>query len=81
MFDWSKSILKCADTMQSAITVLNNEALRIVMIIDSNDCLVGTVTDGDIRRALGKHLPMDTLVSDFMQKILLPVMKNKTAKK
>jgi dTDP-glucose pyrophosphorylase len=68
MFDWSKSILKCADTMQSAITVLNNESLRIVMIIDSNDCLVGTVTDGDIRRALGKHLPMDTLVSDFMQK-------------
>ncbi len=68
MFDLSKSILRCTDTMQSAITVLNDEVLRIVMIIDSNDCLVGTVTDGDIRRALVKRLPMNALISDFMHK-------------
>ena len=68
MFNWHKSILKQTDTMQSAIDILNNEALRIVMIVDDNDSLVGTITDGDIRRGLIKHLSMESLVSNFMHR-------------
>jgi len=66
MYDWRKVILKQEDTMQSAIEVLNREALRIVMVEDDRGRLVGTVTDGDIRRGLLKHLSIDAPLSKFM---------------
>ena len=52
MYDWRKIILKQTDTMQKAIEVLNEEALRIVLVVNDDDQLVGTITDGDIRRGL-----------------------------
>ncbi len=52
--------------MKSAIEVLNTEALRIVIIVDDDERLVGTVTDGDIRRGLINHLTMDSTIKEFM---------------
>jgi dTDP-glucose pyrophosphorylase len=66
LHDWRKAILTQTHTMQTAIEVLNDEALRIVMVVDDNDRLVGTVTDGDIRRGLIRHLSMDTVITEFM---------------
>lgn len=66
MHDWKKVVLKTTDTMQTAIEVLNTEALRIVMVVDDQERLVGTVTDGDIRRGLIKHMTMEALASEFM---------------
>jgi dTDP-glucose pyrophosphorylase len=66
MYDWKKTILKQTDTMKMAITTLNQESLRIVMIVDDDEKLIGTITDGDIRRGLIKHLSLDTPVTDFM---------------
>jgi len=66
VYDWRKVILKQTDTMQLAIEVLNNESLRIVMVVDDEGRLIGTVTDGDIRRGLIKHMTLETRISDFM---------------
>ena len=66
MHDWRKIILKQTDTMQKAIEVLNTEALQIALVVNDVGELVGTVTDGDIRRALVKHYVLETPVSDFM---------------
>ena len=52
--------------MQKVIEVLNQEALQIVLVVDEAGQLVGTVTDGDVRRGLIKHLGLDTPVSEFM---------------
>jgi len=52
--------------MQEAIEVLNNESLRIVLVVDDEQKLVGTVTDGDIRRALLRHLTLEAVLSEFM---------------
>jgi len=69
MPDWKKVILRKTDTMESAIQVLNDTGyFRIVMIVDNNERLVGTVTDGDIRRALVEHYGMDALLSEIMFK-------------
>ncbi len=68
MYDWKKITLKQTDTMKNAIVTLNKESMRIVMIVDENQKLIGTVTDGDIRRGLIKHLSLETPVSDFMCK-------------
>jgi len=66
VYNWKKIILKESSTMQEAIVVLNSEALRIVLVVDEDEKLVGTVTDGDIRRALLRHMMMNTELSEFM---------------
>jgi len=66
MYNWKNILLAQTDTMQSAINVLDREALRIVLVVDGNERLVGTITDGDIRRALIQHMSMDTVVTEFM---------------
>jgi dTDP-glucose pyrophosphorylase/predicted transcriptional regulator len=68
MHDWKKTILKQTDIMRSAIEVLNNEALRIVIVVDDERRMVGTVTDGDIRRGLVKHQSLDISLIDVMCK-------------
>ena len=66
MHNWKKTILKQSNTMQDAVKVLDDEALGIVMIVNGDNKLIGTVTDGDIRRGLIKHLSMNTVLSEVM---------------
>ncbi len=68
MHNWKKTILRQTDTVQTAIKVLELESLRIVMVVDENDRFVGTVTDGDIRRGLIRHLSMDAAIAEIMFK-------------
>lgn len=49
-----------------AISVLDQRGQRIVLVIDEQDHLLGTVTDGDVRRALLRHEPMETPISNVM---------------
>jgi len=68
MHNWKNTLLRVTDTIKDAISILDQESLRIVMIIDDNDRLVGTVTDGDIRRGLIRHLSLDNPVIKIMFK-------------
>lgn len=68
MVNWKSAILTKQDTLASAIKVLNNSSFRIGMIADEDGKLLGTITDGDIRRSLIKHLGMDTNVTVIMCK-------------
>ncbi len=66
MFNWKKTILNQSASIKEAIQVLNDEALHIVLVVDDAQKLIGTVTDGDIRRGLMLHLTLDTIVSEIM---------------
>jgi len=67
VYDWKSVILRPDDTIENAITVLNEEAMGIVMISDEQGVLLGTVTDGDVRRALLKHKGMEGSLSSVMR--------------
>lgn len=49
---WRKALLPEHATVQEAIACLDRSAMQIVLVITAGDVLVGTVTDGDIRRGL-----------------------------
>ena len=67
MYDWRKVVLKLNDTVQTAIMALNEGSFfRIVIVVDESERLIGTVTDGDIRRGLIKHFSMDTAINKIM---------------
>jgi dTDP-glucose pyrophosphorylase len=55
-------------TIRDAINVLNEEKMRIVIIVDNNNKIEGTVTDGDIRRGLVQHISIDDNVERVMHK-------------
>ena len=66
MKDWSEITLKTSNSVEDAIEVLHSGGLGVALVVDKQGKLLGTVTDGDIRRALSKHLGMDCLVKEVM---------------
>ncbi|WP_339798985.1 nucleotidyltransferase family protein [uncultured Marinobacter sp.] len=66
MKPWRKALVNSDVTLEQAIEILDKAALRIALVVDSNNKLLGTLTDGDVRRALLKHLPLETPVNQVM---------------
>jgi dTDP-glucose pyrophosphorylase len=65
---WTEVTLNISDSLEKAIGVLHNGGLRVALVVDKKNKLLGTITDGDIRRALLKHKPMDSSVEGIMHK-------------
>ena len=68
-------ILLPSVTIEDAIRVLSDTSSRIVLISDSDLKLVGTVTDGDIRRGLLRGLTITSPILDIIN--LNPVVATK----
>lgn len=66
MKNWQTLLIRPETTMLAAIDVLDKGAQRIVLVVDAESHLLGTVTDGDIRAALIKRMPMELPVQQIM---------------
>jgi len=53
--NWKKTIISPDTLLFDALKVIDKEALRIALVVDEGNNLLGTLTDGDVRRALLKH--------------------------
>ena len=66
------AFLKCITSdvgdIRRAISTIERGGLRIALIVNNQNKLVGTVCDGDIRRALLKGLTLDSPLSSIIQK-------------
>lgn len=51
---WSRVQIRPESTIRDALEIINSEALRIALVIDDQEHLLGVITDGDIRRGLLK---------------------------
>lgn len=66
MKSWRNALASIDASLEQAIEILDKAALRIALIVDKEGKLQGTLTDGDLRRALLKHRPMNTPVREVM---------------
>ena len=80
MNDWRKVLLKPNDSLEYAIKVLHEGGFRIALVSDKNDMLLGTLTDGDIRRALINKLTMESHVKLVMNCNPITVNNNTESK-
>ena len=55
-------------TVRDALTVINGGNYHIALVIDEAGKLIGTVTDGDVRRGLLRGLDLESNICAFMQK-------------
>jgi len=68
MVDIEKIKLTVNSTIKEALQIIDLGAVKFAIVVDSNDKLIGTLTDGDIRRAIldGKTLDdnIETVYND-----------------
>jgi dTDP-glucose pyrophosphorylase len=63
MRDWHRVLIKPTDNLSKSIRVLHDGGLRVALVVDQDKKLLGTVTDGDIRRALISNISMDAVIT------------------
>ena len=66
MKQWRNALVTPGFSLEKAIGILDKAALRIALVVDEAGILLGTLTDGDVRRALLNHLSLDTPVNQVM---------------
>ena len=65
---WHKIILSPSDSISEAIENINNNSYGIVLVTNKQNKLIGTITDGDIRRGLINHVSIDAPIKNIMCK-------------
>lgn len=65
---WRHAILSPSVTVHEAIQKLNEVALKIVLVCSDNGNLIGTISDGDIRRGLLRGLTLNSPVLDIIRR-------------
>lgn len=56
------------NTLIEVINNINDSELQVCFIVDKDTNLIGSITDGDIRRGLINGMSMENLASEIMQK-------------
>lgn len=70
---WRKALVRPDATLHEAIEVLNKAGLRIALVASDGDVLVGTITDGDIRRGLLRGLDLRSPIHSVVHRDALVV--------
>jgi dTDP-glucose pyrophosphorylase len=70
---WRRSLLHKSATLKQAIRGLEESATQIVLVVDEGDVLVGTLTDGDIRRGLLRGVELDSPIEPIVHRDALVV--------
>ncbi|EHG7581694.1 MULTISPECIES: nucleotidyltransferase family protein [Citrobacter] len=77
---WKKVLISPDSSILDALEIINKEALRIALVVNEKNELLGVITDGDIRRGLLKNLPLSTAVRFVMNENPITAMSS-TSKK
>lgn len=67
-FDWKNILVSSESKLRQVLKVIDNESLKLALVVDSKNMLLGTITDGDIRRALIKNISLDACVIEVMNR-------------
>ena len=72
--DWRSGLLREGTTLQEAIRCLNESSLQIALVVAPDLTLLGTITDGDIRRGLLRGLHLESLIDSivYRQPLVVP---------
>ena len=66
--DWRAVRVHPQASVLQTMAVVSDGRLGIAVVVDENDRLLGTVTDGDVRRAILAETGLDTLASSLMER-------------
>lgn len=70
---WQQAVLPARSTIEQAIRNLDQVAIKIVLVVNEKGELVGTISDGDIRRGLLKGLDLNSPIASVIHRNALVV--------
>jgi dTDP-glucose pyrophosphorylase/CBS domain-containing protein len=68
MINWKDILISPETSILKAIEIIDAGAKQIAVVVDENCFLLGTVTDGDIRRGILKGIAFDNPVQQIMNR-------------
>jgi len=68
MKGWNETLVASTATLREALDCINRTGCQIALVVDADRRLLGTLSDGDARRALLNGLALDSNVVDAMHK-------------
>lgn len=66
--DWKSTLIPPDTSILKAIEVINDSSLQVSLVVEKGNRLLGMVTDGDIRRAILRNIPLTDPVEGIMSK-------------
>lgn len=90
MKDWKKVLISPSTPIRKTIEAIDTGAMQIAVVVNENNRLLGTVTDGDLRRGVLRGVSLDDAVEHIMnsqpttvglhesRETILALMKNKS---
>jgi len=68
MKNYKKILLKPTSTIKEALQIIDKGAIQIALVVDEKEKLLGTLTDGDIRRGLLNNLSLKDSIETIIFK-------------
>lgn len=68
MKHWRNVLISPKTTILETIKIIDDSSLQIAIVIDEDKKVLGTVTDGDIRRGILKNISLDSTVDKIMNR-------------
>lgn len=68
MKDWQQILIGPDSSVRDALRSIDEGAVQIVLVVDSEHKLLGTLSDGDVRRGLLGGATLDTSVREIMHR-------------
>lgn len=66
MTDWKSVLISPRSTIRDALTVINTARSQFAMVVDADERLLGTLSDGDVRRGLLDNASLADVVEKCM---------------
>lgn len=66
MHKWKQSLVRGSTTIRDTIRTIDASSMQIALVVDEASRLIGTVTDGDVRRAILRGASLEEPVESIM---------------
>lgn len=66
MINWKEIVVNKNQTLLETMRIIDETTLQFVVVVDTENCLLGTVTDGDIRRGILRGEGLDVPIKQVM---------------
>lgn len=73
---WRQALAFENSTLGDIIKQLNDSGLQIVVIVSKDELIIGTITDGDVRRGLLRGLDMNSSIDSIINRDAMAVTNN-----
>jgi dTDP-glucose pyrophosphorylase len=68
MSNWRDALVSSSTSLRQTIEAITNASIQVALVVDANNKLLGTVTDGDIRKAILAGKDLDITAEEAMRR-------------